>query len=217
MTEPTPTHHLGLTKRYADFGTIAGALDYAAQGPTGINYYSGKGVLVEVLPYRELREQAIDLARRMLAAGLHPGDRVGLVAESDGDFARGFFACQYAGLVPAPLPLPAAFGGKDGYISHLRRMIQGADAHAVFGPAVLEAWLAEAVSGLDLKLAGTLALLDGIAPSEAELPAQDADSACLSAILLGQHALPARRCGYAARLHGQCPLYGEGRAGGHER
>ena len=173
-TNPDPSS--GAAKRYADFGTIAEALDYAAQGPTGINFYSGKGVLVEVLPYPRLREQAIDLARRMLAAGLHPGDRVGLVAESDGDFARGFFACQYAGLVPAPLPLPAAFGGKDGYISHLRRMIQGADAHAVFGPAVLEAWLAEAVSGLDLKLAGTLALLDGIAPSEAELPAQDADS-----------------------------------------
>jgi fatty-acyl-CoA synthase len=175
-TEPTPTHHPGLLKRYADFGTIAEALDYAAQGPTGINFYSGKGVLVEVLPYHRLREQAICLARRMLAAGLRQGDRVGLVAESDGDFARAFFACQYAGLVPAPLPLPAAFGGKEGYISHLRRMIQGADAHAVFGPAVLEAWLTEAVAELDLKLAGTIALLDDVRSSAAELPAQNPDS-----------------------------------------
>jgi len=176
MTEPTPTYHPGRVKRYADFGTIAEALDYAAQGPTGLNFYSGKGALVEVLPYHKLREQAISLAQRMLGAGLHPGDRVGLVAESDGDFARAFFACQYAGLVPAPLPLPAAFGGKEGYISYLRRMVQGADAHAVFGPAVLETWLAEAVTGLDLKLAGTIALLDSVIPTQAPLPAQDPDS-----------------------------------------
>jgi fatty-acyl-CoA synthase len=123
MTEPTPSHHPGLPRRYADFGTLADALDYAASGPTGINFFSGKGQLTEALPYSLLREQALHLARRMLGAGLKPGDRVGLIAESDGDFARAFFACQYACLVPAPMPLPAAFGGKDSYIAHLRRMI----------------------------------------------------------------------------------------------
>src|ERR1700761_5232876 len=90
MTEPTPSHHPGQPTRLADFGVIAEALDYAAQGPTGINFYSGKGMLVEALPYHRLREQAIGLARRMLSAGLRQGDRVGLVAESDGDFARAF-------------------------------------------------------------------------------------------------------------------------------
>ncbi len=174
MTEPTPTHHAGLVKRFADFGTIAEALDYAAQGPTGLNFYSGKGSLTEVLPYATLRTQAIALARRLLGTGLKPGERVGLLAESDGDFARAFFACQYAGLVPAPLPLPAAFGGKDSYISFLRRMIQGADAHAVFGPAVLADWLAEAVEGLNLRCSGTITVLDG-APmvDEATLPAPE--------------------------------------------
>ncbi len=175
MTEPTPTHHAGLAKRLADFGTIAEALDYAAQGPTGLNFYSGKGVLTEILPYAALRTQAIALARRLLGTGLKPGERVGLLAESDGDFARAFFACQYAGLVPAPLPLPAAFGGKEGYISFLRRMIQGADAHAVFGPAVLADWLEEAVEGLNLRCSGTIAVLDS-APmaDEAALPAPEA-------------------------------------------
>lgn len=167
MTEPTPTHHPGLVKRLADFGTIAEALDYAAHGPTGLNFYSGKGVLTETLPYATLRAQAITLARRLLGMGLKPGERVGLLAESDGDFARAFFACQYAGLVPAPLPLPAAFGGKDGYISFLRRMIQGADAHAVFGPAVLADWLEEAVDGLDLRCSGVISSLEN-APMVAE-------------------------------------------------
>ena len=174
MTEPTPTHQNGLAMRLADFGTLAEALDYAAQGTTGLNFYSGKGVLAEALPYATLRAQAIALARRLLGAGLKPGERVGLLAESDGDFARAFFACQYAGLVPAPLPLPAAFGGKEGYISFLRRMIQGADAHAVFGPAVLADWLAEAVEGLDLRCSGVISALDA-APmvDEASLPAPE--------------------------------------------
>lgn len=175
MTEPTSTCHHGLVKRFADFGTIAEALDYAAQGPTGLNFYSGKGVLTEVLPYARLREEARLLARRMLGSGLKPGDPVGLLAESDGDFARAFFACQYAGLVPAPLPLPAAFGGKEGYISFLRRMIQRAQARAVFGPAVLADWLSEAVAGLGLHCSGLIAALD-TAPmlAEAELPVPEA-------------------------------------------
>ena len=171
MTEPTPTHQNGLVRRLADFGTIAEALDYAALGQTGLNFYSGKGVLTEMLPYATLRSQAVALARRLLGTGLKPGDRVGLLAESDGDFARAFFACQYAGLVPAPLPLPTAFGGKEGYIIFLRRMIQGADAHAVFGPAVLAEWLEEAVQGLDLRCSGVISALDS-APmvEEASLP-----------------------------------------------
>jgi fatty-acyl-CoA synthase len=175
MIKPTPSHHPGQLKRYADFGTIAEALDYAAEGPTGLNFFSGKGALVEALPYRLLREQAIALARRMLGAGLKPGDRVGLIAESDGDFARAFFACQYAGLVPAPMPLPGAFGGKEGYISHLRRMLESAQATAAFGPAMLKPWLAEAVAGQGLKIAGTLALVDGVAPIADDLPVQDPD------------------------------------------
>jgi fatty-acyl-CoA synthase len=175
MTDPTPSHHPGRPKRYADFGSIAEALDYAALGPTGLNFYSGRGELVEALPYRVLREQAIDLARRMLGAGLKPGERIGLIAESDGDFVRAFFACQYACLVPVPLPLPAAFGGKDGYIEHLRRMIESAQVAAAFGPAVLDAWLAEAVTGLKLKLSGTLAPLHETPPIEGDLPAQNPD------------------------------------------
>ncbi len=172
--EPTPTRTPGRAISYAAFGTIAEALDYAAQGLTGFNIYSGKGRLIEVLPYSLLRAQALNLARRMLGAGLQPGDRVGLVAESDGDFLRAFCACQYAGLVPAPLPLPAAFGGREGYIAHLRRMVQTAQAHALFGPDMLENWVLEAAAGLPLRLAGSYRQLEN-AP-EATLPPQNPDA-----------------------------------------
>ena len=161
--------------RIADFPTIAAALDYAAGGEEGLSFYSASGALTEALPYRSLRAQATGLARRMLGAGLRPGDRVGLVAESDGDFVRAFFACQYASLVPVPLPLPAAFGGRERYIEHLGRMLLRARVSAAFGPAMFDAWLHEALraSGLGPVLAGTLAVLDGATAVSAPLPAQD--------------------------------------------
>src|SRR3546814_3416013 len=78
-----------------------------------------------------------------------------MIAESDGDFIRAFFACQYAGLVPAPMPLPVAFGGRGAYIEHVRRMILSAKASAMFTPAVVEEWIGEAAQGLNLIYCGT--------------------------------------------------------------
>lgn len=151
---PTPSDS-GLPRRYGDFSTFPAALDYAARGKSGFNIYSGKGVLLETLPYSTLREQAIETAKRLLSLGLEPGDRVAIVAESDGDFARIFFGCQYAGLVPVPLPLPVAFGGREGYVATLRGMIEGAAASAVVIASIISAWTDEITSGLDLKFSGT--------------------------------------------------------------
>lgn len=179
MPLPTPTPSGLAAYRPADFGTLVEALDYAALGATGINIYSGKGELLEALSYSELRVQCLRLARKLIALGLNKGDRVALIAEADGDFARGFFACQYAGLVPTTLPLPAAFGGRPAYIAHIRRMLESADVSAAFAPTALKEWLAEAAEGLNLKLAGTLATLeeqpadDGIA-----LPAVHGEDLC---------------------------------------
>ena len=164
---PTPSDNAALDRRYGDFSTLTEALDYAARGETGMNIYSPRGELVEVLTYAALRDQARALAGRMLATGLQPGERVAMIAETDGDFIRAFFACQYAGLIPAPMPLPAAFGGKDAYIAHIRRMIQGADASAALGPAELQEWLGLAAEGLDLRIVGPL---DGFPDAGADTP-----------------------------------------------
>ncbi len=166
---PTPSSS-GLPRRVADFPTLPDALDYAARGETGINVYSGRGVLSEVLSYRDLREQSLDQARRLLGFGLVPGDRVAIVAENDGDFIRHFFACQYAGLVPVPLPLPAAFAGSDTYIATLRRMIGSAGASACFAPESLQAWLREATDGLDVRLVGRATDIQTLEPSDRPLP-----------------------------------------------
>ena len=172
---PTPTAP-DRAVRLGDFATIGDALDYAAAQPTGINIHSARGELIEVLPYRVLREQALELAGRLIAMGLTPGDRVALAADSDGDFLRAFFACQYAGLVPAPTPLPAPLGGKDAYVAHIRRMLISAGARAAFCPPALAAWFQEAAEGLDLMAVGVMA--DLLPPARAAVPAPDPAGLC---------------------------------------
>ena len=179
MSHPTPTASGLAAYRPADFGTLVEALDYAALGATGINTYSGKGELLEALGYAALRTQCLRLARKLLALRLRKGDRVALIAEADGDFARGFFACQYAGLVPTTLPLPAAFGGRPAYIAHIRRMLESAEVSAAFAPTALNDWLIEAADGLGPKLAGTLAALEAQPHEESlALPSVSGDDLC---------------------------------------
>ncbi len=63
--EATPTQN-NLPLRPADFSGLAEALDYAAQGETGANFYDGRGRLYAALPYSEMRERARGLARRII-------------------------------------------------------------------------------------------------------------------------------------------------------
>jgi len=158
------------------FSTLVEALEFAATRPTGVNLYDLRGKLALALPYATLRDEAQVLARRLLASGLAPGDRVGLVADTDADFVRLFFACQYAGLIPAPLPLPAPLAGRQAYIEQLGRLLGSAGAAAVFGPASLLPWLAEAAAALDMP--APVAVDDLPPPAAGELPAVTPDAPC---------------------------------------
>lgn len=163
----TPTES-GTTLRCADFSTLTEALDYAAQGETGFNYFDGRGELSTALPYRVLREKARALALRLQRLGR--GSRVALVAHTHPDFAVMFYACQYAALVPVPLPAAIHLGGREAYVRHLRQLVRDCDAQAAFAPSEFVELLREAAVDLPLKLAGTLdefMLLD----AAAELPA----------------------------------------------
>ena len=155
--------------------TLVEALDQAAQGSAGLHFYSGRGEETEGLPYARLREQARHLARGLLASGLQPGDRVGLLAETDGDFARAFFACQIARLVPAPLPLPVALGGKQTYLQHVRVMLESIGAAALVTPDAFEAWMKEACDGLALRFLGTVQALGLLDKADLDLPVPQAD------------------------------------------
>ena len=164
----TPTRN-SLPLRRADFATLADALDYAAQGDTGANFYSGNGKLATVLPYRELRLQALTLARRLLSLPLQRGARVAVVAETNPDFLRFFFACQYAGLVPVALPAAANLGGHAAYVGRLRRVLQGCGAAAATASSQYLRFLREAAEGLDLAFVETAAAFDELPEPDVEL------------------------------------------------
>lgn len=153
-TQATPTAN-SLPLRTADFSTLAEALDYAAQGETGCNFYDSKGKLSAVLTYRELREQSQALARRLLSLGLERGARVALIADTDPEFQRFFFACQYAGLVPVPLPASIHIGSRKGYVAQLRALLLNCQAAVAIAPAGFVSFLEEAVDGLDLRFVGS--------------------------------------------------------------
>ena len=114
-------------RRIADFATLGDALDYAAEGTRGLNFHDPRGTLARAYSYAELRGDALTGARRLVALGLRPGDRVALVAETGPEFAAGFFAAVYAGLWPVPLPLPTSFGGREAYVDQLTVMLTSSD------------------------------------------------------------------------------------------
>ncbi|HEU4809571.1 MAG TPA: fatty acyl-AMP ligase, partial [Sphingomicrobium sp.] len=81
----TPTTD-SLPRRIADFDTLAQALDYAARGRRGMNFHDARGSLVRPYPYSELREDSLANARRFVALGIKPGDRIALIAETGPEF-----------------------------------------------------------------------------------------------------------------------------------
>ncbi len=135
---PTPTAD-NLPRRFADFETLGDALDYAAGGRRGLNFHDPRGILVRPYTFRELREDALAAARRLISAGVKPGDRIAIVAETSPEFAALFFGTVYAGAWPVPLPLPTSFGGRDSYIDQLKVQLAGADPTHLFYPAELGA------------------------------------------------------------------------------
>ena len=155
--------------------TLAAALDAAAQADTGVNLYGLRGELVQAVPYARLREAALDRAGRMQACGLQPGDRVGLVAETSAEFIESFFACQYAGLTPAPMPLPAPLGGAAAYVDQIARLLGQAKAVAAFGPAALQPLLREAGARAGLS---ELTSLHDLPLGRVEVVEARADDAC---------------------------------------
>ncbi len=135
MTELTPTpNDCALPRKRADFATFNDAVDYAARSEKGLNFHDMRGTLERVYPYREMREDAIAMAYRLIAAGVEKEDRIALIAETGPDFAALFCACTYAGAWPVPLPLPTTFGGKESYIDQLAVQLQSSDPKMLIYP-----------------------------------------------------------------------------------
>jgi len=158
-----------LPLRAADFPSLAAALDYAALGQTGSNFYTSRGELYAVLTYAELRDQAMGLARRLRGLGAARGARMVIVADTHPDFLRFFFACQYAGLVPVPLPIPHNPGSHKAYVAQIRAMTRGCQASLAMAPADYSDLLSEATAGLELTFVGSPEAYDILPQSPGEL------------------------------------------------
>lgn len=146
--------------RQADFKNLADALDYAASGSTGANFYGSRAQLYEALPYAKLAAEAKLLARKLLAMDFNQGDRVVIIAETHPNFLRGFFACQYAGLVPVPVPVPIQLGSRASYVRKTRDLLISAHATAVFSPESVLPMINEACQDIDMKFIGDISQLE---------------------------------------------------------
>ena len=163
-----------LPRRLADFGTIGEALDYAAQGRRGLNFHDARGTLTRAYPYSELREDGLDAARRFVALGVKPGDRIALVAETGAEFATAFFGAVCAGAWPVPLPLPTSFGGREAYVDQLAVQLKSCDPALLLYPPEL-AGFCEAAAGQAGCASRSWDTLGTIEPAPGELPTASPD------------------------------------------
>lgn len=153
--QATPTFH-NLPLQKGSFTTLVEALDYAARGETGYNFYSGRGELCSVLPYANLQVEARSLAKKMLSIGLSRGSRVALIADTHPDFVVFFFACQYAGLTPVPLPAVIQLNGRQEYVRQLGRLLDDCQAKVALATDDFMPFLTEAADDLVIPFIGSL-------------------------------------------------------------
>ncbi|SFM08544.1 fatty acyl-AMP ligase [Nitrosomonas communis] len=144
----TPTANT-LPQRLADFDTLTDALEYAADGATGYNFYDAKGGVRSVLSYSALKQHALMGARRLSSLGLARGDRVALIADTTPEFIELFFACRYAGLVPFAMPIPVNLGSHAIYVRQLRGMLESSQASVAIANLDFVGFLEEAAEGLN--------------------------------------------------------------------
>ena len=180
----TGLHATGLNPTLAirtkGFSGLADALCYAAEGDTGFNFYDHSGQLQAVVSYRELLDDSRILARRLCSLGCPRGSRVGIVAETDPMFHRFFFACQFAGLVPVPIPAGLQLGAHKAYVTQIRRMLESCGAKIAVAPDSHAALLEEVASSLPFVMSGTPDAFDDLPMADVELqPSQGSEIAYL--------------------------------------
>ncbi|MBY0473516.1 MAG: fatty acyl-AMP ligase [Nitrosomonas sp.] len=172
---PTPTLNT-LVQQLAGFDTLTSALEYAAKGVTGYNFYDAKGNVRSVLPYKTLRQNARTLAQRLSGFDLPRGSRVAIIADTSPEFVELFFACRYAGLVPFAMPVPVNLGSHVIYVQQLRGMLESSQASIALANIDYINFLEEAVIGVaSIRWAGTPGKLNELPVNDSELQSNHPD------------------------------------------
>lgn len=187
---PTPTYNTQV-QRLADFETLTAALEYAASGTAGYNFYDAKGNLRSVLPYHALRENARTSAQRLSVLGLARGERVAIIADTSPEFVELFFACRYAGLIPYAMPVPVNLGSHAVYVQQLRGMLEAGQAGAAVANTDYIGFLQEAAEGSQrLRWVGTPDQLRDFSVPDVALGSNDPDEIAYLQFTSGSTRLP---------------------------
>ncbi|MBX7146446.1 MAG: fatty acyl-AMP ligase [Alphaproteobacteria bacterium] len=176
--QATATTNNSLPIKIATFQTFTEALDYAAKGSTGMNFYSAKGELTYVLTYQALQDKAMQVARGLIKSGIPKGSRMVLVADTDPNFMILFAACQYASIIPVPVAIPTVFGAHKSYVDGLKRQLMGSLATAAAAPISLLPFLKEAALNLDIKFLGSFDHFLDLPYADTDIRPFDPDETC---------------------------------------
>lgn len=174
-----PSRSSNLPMRRADFRTVPEMLDYAARGDTGVTIYNARGELISARSWREIRDAAHVVARKLIGAGFAAGERMLIIADTWPGFFDLFFGAQYAGMLPVPVSLPVGIGGKDSYLDQLRRQVATSGAVAAFGIDDLAGFLAEVAQEFPaLRLHGGVGVVDALPDKAVDLRPLGPDDTC---------------------------------------
>ncbi len=141
-----------LPHKSGGFATLTDALDYAASGEDGVFFYNNQGGLVTELSYAQLRTQALKTAGYLQLLELPRKSPVAIIAETRSEFLTVFFACQYLGLIPCPMPFTLFLGGQEAYSDKLKQMVTAAKARFIIAPDSIAQCLEPLARSLAIKL-----------------------------------------------------------------
>jgi fatty-acyl-CoA synthase len=174
-----PTRNRQLALRRAGFQSVPEMLNYAAQGETGVTFYSARGEELSALPWKEVRGRAHVVARKLIGAGFARGERLLITADTWPGFFDAFFGAQYAGLLPVPVSIPVGIGGKDAYLDQLRRQFAASGAVAAVGIDDLAGFLADAAAEFPaVRLHGGMHVIEALPEKPVDLRPLQPDELC---------------------------------------
>ena len=174
-----PSRSPNLPLRRADFRSVPEMLDYAARGDTGVTIYNARGDLISARSWRQIREAAHTVARKLIGAGFAAGDRMLIIADTWPGFFDLFFGAQYAGMLPVPVSLPVGIGGKESYLDQLRRQVATSGAVAAFGIDDLAGFLGEIAKEFPtLRLHGSFDVVAALPDAQVDLRPLGPDDTC---------------------------------------
>ena len=174
-----PTRNSTLALHRAGFTSVPAMLDYAAKGETGVTFYNAKGEQLSALPWRDVRDRAQIVARKLIGAGFARGERILITADTWPGFFDSFFGAQYAGLLPVPVSIPVGIGGKEAYLDQLRRQFAASGAVAAVGLDDLAGYLADAAREFPtVRLHGGVDALHSLPEKPVDLRPLGADDLC---------------------------------------